>query len=341
MAKQLRIGVIGAGGIARGVHLPSLSEIPEANVVAICDLVVTKAKEMAEKYGIPAVYWDMYEMIEKENLDAAYVLVEPDRLFRAASDCMNRGLHVFMEKPAGISAFQANSLVRIAQANNVICAVGMNRRHIPVVQKVREIMAQATEITEVDGRFMKSTDLGATAGAWNYASAYDCDGVHALDLVRYLAGSEVVDCATVAEKHSGCPVENSWASVMRFANGVTGTMRSNYQAGARIHDFEIHGPGASAFINIGFGGNECEATIIYSSNAKMYSLASGGVGGMKIEKIDGKELAGTDKFYAYYGYKQEDINFVNCVLEGKKPLCSIEDAAKSMELVELVHATEI
>lgn len=335
--RQVNVGVIGAGGIARGVHLPSLAEIPEANVVAICDLRIEKANEMAEKYNIPSVYFDMYEMLDKEELDCVFVLVEPDRLFRAAYDVMKRGIPVIMEKPAGTSSHQTNALARLSAETGVTCAVAMNRRHIPIVQKVKEIMSNLTKVTEVDGVFMKSTDL---AHSWGYHPAFDCDGIHALDLVRYLAGSEVDKCATLAAKHSDCPVENCWSTIMHFENGISGTLRSNYQAGARIHTFEMHGPEASAFINIGFGGNDCEATILCKKGAgSMYSMASGGVGGFDVIKIDGKELAGTENFYAYYGYKQEDIDFIHAVLEGKQPLCTIADAAKSMELVEKIHAS--
>ena len=137
MSKKIaRVGVIGAGGIARNVHLPSLNEIENAKVVAICDLRLEKAKEMAEKYNIPSVYWDMYEMMEKEELDCIFVLVEPDRLFRTAMDVLKNHIPVIMEKPAGISSFQSYSLARIAKENNTMCAVAMNRRHVPVVQYV-------------------------------------------------------------------------------------------------------------------------------------------------------------------------------------------------------------
>ena len=335
---KVRVGVIGAGGIANGVHLPSLTEIPDAEVVALCDLRYEKATKTAERFGIKKTYWDMYEMLSKEALDCVYILVEPDRLFRAAADCMNAGLPVMMEKPAGTSAHQANSLARIARERGVTCAVAMNRRHIPVVQEVKRIMAELTPITEVDGCFMKYTDL---ANAWQYASAYDTDGVHALDLVRYLAGSEVASCATVTGRHSGSPVDNSWASVMQFENGVTGTMRSNYQAGGRIHTFEMHGPNASAFINLGLGGSECEATVICRSGASMYSQASGGVARGNIIEIDGKALAGSDQFHAYYGYKQEDIDFIAAIKNGTAPMCTIDDMAKTMELVETVHRTSL
>ena len=122
---------------------------------------------------------------------------------------------------------------------------------------------------------------------------------------------------------------------MRFANGVTGTLKSNYRTGGRIHIFEMHGPGASAFINLGFGDMGCDARIIHSKS-NMYSQSSGGVGSQEIEYIDGVKLAGGDKYYQYYGYKQEDAEFVECIKTGAKPLCDIEDAAKTMEAVELL-----
>ena len=338
MKKQANVGIIGAGNIARSVHLPSLSEIEEANIKAICDLRIDKANTLAEKHNIPHTYFDMYEMIEKEDLDCIFVLVEPDRLFRAAFDCMKAGIPVMMEKPAGTCSHQTNSLARYSEETGVTCAVAMNRRHIPVVQEVKRIMSELTTVTQVDGCFLKSTDLSKD---WRYQCAFDCDGIHALDLVRYLAGSEVDKCATVTGRFSGSPVDNAWSGVMHFENGITGTIRSNYQAGARVHQFEMHGPEASAFINLGFGGSECEAVILSKKGGSMYSLAAGGVGGTDRITLNGKELAGSENFYAYYGYKQEDKNFINSVLTGEKPLCTVADAAKSMELCEKIHASSI
>lgn len=338
MKKSVRIGVIGAGGIANSVHLPSLSSIPEAQLVAICDLNLEKAQAAAAKYNIPGVYWDMYAMLAAEALDGVLVLVEPDRLFRAAQDCMRAGVPCLMEKPAGISAHQAHALARISAETGVTCAVAMNRRHIPVVQHVLSRMREATEINQVDGVFMKHTDL---AHAWEYASAFSTDIVHAIDLVRYLAGSEVVEAASVIGRFSASPVDNAWSSVMRFESGLTGTLRSSYQTGGRIHTFEMHGPGASAFINLGFGGAECEATILYHQGKSMYSLAAAGVGGQNVEHVDGKALAGDDNFYAYYGYKQEDMDFVEAIRTGRAPLCPVSDAVGTMELVERLLASAI
>lgn len=74
----------------------------------------------------------------------------------------------------------------------------------------------------------------------------------------------------------------------------------------------------------------------------MYSMASGGIGGEKsVEHIDGKALAGSEDYHAYYGYKQEDADFIHALLTGEAPLCTIEDACHSMELVELLQQNRI
>ena len=129
---------------------------------------------------------------------------------------------------------------------------------------------------------------------------------------------------------------------MLFENGVTGTLRANYRASARVHDFEIHGSRASAFIDVGFPGrDDSTATIVYGDGASIYSAAAVGVNGTNIEVLSARELAGGDEYYQYYGYKQEDQDFVNSILEGREPLCTIADAAKSMELAELLLSKRI
>lgn len=337
MSGKVKIGVLGAGGIANSMHLPSLMEIEDCDLVAICDLREERAMEAAKKYHIPHVYSSQYEMMKNEQLDGVLVLVDCDRTFRAASECLENGWNVLLEKPAGITAYQAESLVRVAKKSGKICAVAMNRRHIPLVQYVIDKMREITTITQVDGVYIKNSNISDT---WTYASAYMCDVVHAADMVRYLAGSEVKDAATIIARNNS-PVDNAWSSVMRFENGVIGTLRANYQTAGRVHTFEIHGPGASAFINLGFGDAACDAKILYFNGHQMYSLAASGANKSRIDRIDGRDIAGGQAYYQYYGYKQEDIDFIRCIQTGQKPLCTIEDAANSMKMVEKLLSSAV
>ncbi len=74
--------------------------------------------------------------------------------------------------------------------------------------------------------------------------------------------------------------------------------------------------------------------------AKVAVIGTGGVGNNTIH-LDGLELANSDAYHAYYGYKSEDEDFIRAVLTNGKPLCTVAEAAKSMELVEKIHASFI
>ena len=338
MSKELKVGVIGAGGIANGVHFPSLRELAaagEARLVAVCDDNMDKAVTAKEEYGFEKLYTDHREFL-KEELDAVFILVQPDKTYRVTHDVLAAGKNCLLEKPAGINAYQAHSLARQAEAAGVVCGSAMNRRAIPLVQLVLKKLREATEITQVDGMFIKYADI---SDVWHYSSAFVCDIVHAVDLVRYIAGSEPKDAATVIARNNS-PVDNAWSSVIRFENGMTGTLRSNYQSAGRVHDFTIHGPGATAFINLGFGGAACEATIMYGNGKTQYSLSAAGVTGPNIEKIDGMALEGSE-YHQYYGYKSEDENFLRAVRGEEALICPIADAAKSMDMVEFLLSRAI
>ncbi|MBN1934438.1 MAG: Gfo/Idh/MocA family oxidoreductase [Anaerolineae bacterium] len=334
----IRVGVIGAGGIARSVHLPALADMDDVRVVAICDLVQGRAAAQAEKYGIPNIYAIYHDMLAHETLDAIFVLVEPGNLFHVVWSCLDAGLPTFMEKPPGIDLYQAQSLARKSAETGRILQVGFNRRHIPLVRHVVDLVRARTAITQVEGCFMKYGDGAFDRGA---LSAFASDTIHAVDLMRAIAGGAPVSAASVIGQYDEYPTVNAWNGVCRFDNGVTGTIKANYRVGGRIHRFEVHGPGVSAYINLGFGPQACDATVLSYEGAPQYSLAAQGTSPQGILRIDGMELAGSTEFYRYYGFYQEDRHFIDCVRSGTPPETGIDDAVKSMALVQMFVDNEI
>lgn len=328
---SVRAAIIGAGGIARGVHLPALRKL-DANLCAVCDLRMDRARSAAEAYSIPGVYDNYLAMLERERPEAVFVLVQPELSFRIALDCMRAGAHVFIEKPAGITSYQARTLERAARDAGRVCQVGFNRRHIPVVRHVVERMRELTPINQIEGCFFKHGDAAFYDGC---ASAFMCDTIHAIDCVRWIAGSRALNAATLSMRTDG-PVDNAWNSLIRFESGATGIIKANYNTGGRVHAFEIHGPAASAYIDIGFGGQSASARILHFGGRGTHSISAAGPGSVELEEIDGIALAGSAEYYAYYGYMAEDEEFLRCARTGARPLCDISEAVGSMELVEML-----
>lgn len=329
----VKVAVIGAGGIARSVHLPSLSEMPDVKIVAICDLIPERAAEKAKQWGIPKTYTLMRDMFANEDIDAVFCLVEPGSMFHVASLSIEHGYHTFIEKPPGITAYQADSLARKADAAGKIMMVGFNRRFIPVVRKTKEIVtAQAQKITQVEGCFFKFGNAAFDKGS---LCSFVSDTVHSVDLMRYLADAKYAKKAAMLINRYDSDVDNAWNGICVFDNDVTGIIKANYRVGGRVHQFQIHGVGISGFIDLGMGADVAvKSRILVHQGEISYSMAATGKANEVSQFIDGIKLAESDKYYRYYGYYYEDRNFIDCVKSGETPETCIQDARLSMQLVD-------
>ncbi len=332
--RSVKVGVIGAGSMANSVHLPSLRDMEDVDVVAICDLVEDKLRKTAERFEIPDTYGSYHRMLATEDLDAIFCLVEPSNHFHVVHAALSAGLDVFMEKPPGVNLFQAEGLCRRAEEMDRFLMVGFNRRYIPVVREVKRVFDTLTRPTQIEGCFYK---YGTGAFDRGGCPAFESDTIHAVDLVRWFAGATPVEAHTLTAAHDE-PVVNAWNSVTRFDNGAIGIIKGNYRTGGRVHRFEIHGPGASAFINLGMGGAQCEAILLRHDGGQQYSLSAGAAGGDNNAYFSGAELANSDEFYRYYGFYYEDRHFIDCVKERTLPETSIQDAVKSFRYVDLILA---
>jgi len=331
-AKRVRVGVIGAGGMCNSVHLPSLRDMEDVEVVAVCDLVEERARRTAEKFKVPKTYVSYHQMLAQGGLDAIFCLVEPSNHFHVVMACLQAGLDTFMEKPPGITLYQAESMMRKAEEAGRLLMVGFNRRYIPVVREVKKAFDAIATVTQVEGCFYKYGTGAFDRGGLN---AFESDTIHAADLVRWLAAATPVEAYTLTASHQE-PVVNAWNSVTRFDNGTIGILKANYRTGGRVHRFEVHGPGASAFLNLGMGGAQCEALLLRHDGRQQYSLSAGAAGGDADAYFSGIKLAGSDQFYRFYGFYYEDRHFIDCVKTRQIPETSIEDAVKSFRYVDLI-----
>jgi predicted dehydrogenase len=330
--------MIGIGDIANTTHLPVLSSFPDVTIPAICDLLPERLEKAKQTYGVPHGYTSYSEMLREEELDAVYVLTQPDVSFRTARDCLLAGKHVFMDKPMGISVLQARGLKGLAAEKKRILHVGFNRRFIPLVREIIKAFCGFTEIRHVEVCYYKNDSPAYYGGM---LSAFISDGLHAVDLVRHLAtkGSQIsakpVKTATLEIVNPDTQIAEAWYSTILFDNGVSGLVRSNYSAGGRVCLAELHGKGVSAYIDLGFGGINCRGKILRSAGSGQGGMKNLG-SGHEIIEFDGISLAGSDRFEIFYGYEAEDRCFVQTLLDNPPDADTARTAqdCASMELAE-------
>lgn len=318
---KVKLALIGAGAMANEVHYPSLSEMKDVNMAAICDLIPEKAEETAKRFAIPKVYTDYREMLDKVKPHAVYVLMPPHHLYDIAVDVLNRKHHLFIEKPPGLNAYQNRQLAMHAKRNKVIAMCGFQRRYVPLITTLKKKVEAHGPIHTVEATFIKySPDPTAYYGG--AVDILSCDAVHAVDALRYYAGGDVVDVAS-SVRLIDANAPNAFYAVVTFSNGVAGVLKTNWACGHREFSVAFHATGASAYANPDVSG------ALYKD------------GSTEPETFDPAKCAKSDARWHVQGFFAENRHFIDCVRSGKQPCSSLADTVATMELVDFIYDSQL
>ena len=153
--EQVRVGIIGCGGIANGKHMPSLKQLPNVKMVAFCDIIEERAIKARADYGTPdcAVYTDYRELLEDKSIDVVHVCT-PNRAHSFITvDALHAGKHVMCEKPMAINSEEAKKMLDAAKETGKKLTIGYQSRQ------------------RADSRYLKNECLAGTFGDIYYAKA--------------------------------------------------------------------------------------------------------------------------------------------------------------------------
>ena len=128
--KEIRVGIIGCGGIANGKHLPSLSKAEGVKLVAFCDLEIEKAQTAAAQYGTPdaKAFVDYHELIAMPEIDVVHVLTPNISHSQISCDAMRAGKHVMCEKPMAINSVEAKKMLDCQKETGMKLSIGYQNR---------------------------------------------------------------------------------------------------------------------------------------------------------------------------------------------------------------------
>lgn len=232
--KSIRIGFIGAGGIAQH-HIKELRAIPEAQIVAICDVDAVRAQSVARSMDA-SVHTDAARLIATETLDALYVCVPPyahgDIEIRAA----RRALHLFIEKPVCLDLDQARKTADAIRTAGIMTQAGYVLRYTTGGLQLKEFLNDkpigTAQVTRWGGL--------PTAPWWR---RYDQSGgqlhemtTHQVDLLRWVMGEVEAVCACSSSRRlfkdqPDVTVPDSQTVLLRFASGACATINTSCAAG--------------------------------------------------------------------------------------------------------------
>ncbi|MFB5192047.1 Gfo/Idh/MocA family protein [Alicyclobacillus fastidiosus] len=338
MTKALRVGIVGAGGIAQGVHIPNYQKCGDrVDIVAIADVAVDRAKEAAAKFGIEHHFATVEEMLQSVDLDAVSICTPNKFHASAAIAALEAGCHVLCEKPPAMTVAEAEAMAQAASKADKYLSYGFHYRHTQDVEALK--------------RFIDGGELGdiyaATAIAlrrrgipgWGVFTNKELQGggplidigVHMLDTALYLMGYPEPDSVFGATyqrlgKKKGVGLLGAWdyenftvedmaRGFIRFKNGATLVLEAAFAANVQKRDemnVKLMGE---------LGGADVFPLTIYQE--KHGSL------------IDVKPAYLPDKS----GYELEIGRFVDACLGGDAPISTPEQGVKLQRIINGLYAS--
>jgi predicted dehydrogenase len=121
--ETIGVGIIGSGGIARGVHIPGYQKLPNVKVIAVSDPFEGARTGAAEQFGIESAYEDFNEMLQRDDIHAVSVTTPNFLHAEATIAALEAGKHVLCEKPLAMNAQEGEAMVEAARrtGNKLMC----------------------------------------------------------------------------------------------------------------------------------------------------------------------------------------------------------------------------
>lgn len=244
--KPQRIAIIGAGAHAKDQHYPALHHIDGIDLCSACDLVPEKLAEVRERYEIPSGYTDYRKMIERESPDGVVVVMRPMEMVEVVLGCLDLGVDLLIEKPPGCNPSEARQILERAEAKGRKVMVSLNRRFMPLVRWLRD-QAQERQLVYCSATYNKD---GFFKDKWSWPSSLPvADSIHLIDLVRFVGGEVTEVFASAAQRDAQFTNSHSAAAV--YESGATAAISTHHCVGFRVHRFEVHAQGLSAYLDVG------------------------------------------------------------------------------------------
>ena len=337
MAKKLKVGIIGAGNIATSAHLPAYQELTDiVEVVAIADIVVERAKDAAEKFGIPHYFASVEELMENVDVDYIDICTWTAAHAPVCIAAAKAGKNILCEKPLAATLEQGLEMEKAVKEAGVTFMLAVVTRYGAEQIRFRELY-EAGVFGEIYTAKTQYVRRRGTPGGWftdkelaGGGPILDI-GVHAIDRTWYL-----MDRPT--------PISVSAETSYRIGDFKTKGIERWQPFGKGNGVFNTED---SAMVFFRFeGGKTMMAEIAWAINGPEVATTQlfGSKAGCTFEPLTiyTEDEAGylcdiTPKVNRNNYFVEEIKHFVECVNEKKTPISPMEDAITIQRMLDGIY----
>ncbi|MBB5174154.1 Gfo/Idh/MocA family oxidoreductase [Texcoconibacillus texcoconensis] len=252
MVSPLRVGIVGAGGIAHGVHAKRYVDHPHTELVAVMSRTKDKARAFAADFDVEHAYDSLEEMFKQHDLDAVSICTPNKFHYEGTIAALKAGCHVLCEKPPAMTEDEAKQMAEVANRTGRILMYGFHFRH-DLEATVLKKFVDAGELGNVYHVNVQAMRRRGIPG-WGVFTNRELQGggplidvgVHMLDLAMYLTGFQEPE-TVLAQTHQrigtrpGVGLLGEWdadnysiedlaSGMIRFQNGMSLVLETSYAA---------------------------------------------------------------------------------------------------------------
>lgn len=320
--EKIKMGIVGLGRLGKVHALNIAFQIPNAELVAVCSPVKSEIDEAVSQWGVPFGYTDFDEMIQNRELQAIAILSPSPFHVRHIVSALEAGLHVFVDKPLGVTVEECKIAEEAVNGHKELTfMLGFMRRYDPSYVYAKKLIDEGKIGKVFMAKFASLDPETNVQGAIKFAPTsggiFLDMAVHDIDLARWFLGDEVEEIyalggSFVHEEFGEFGDCDNACAMMKFKNQSIAMLHAGRNAAHGYHvETEIIGEKGSLRIAAEPRKNLCT---IYDDSGIVNECSQ-----------DFQE-----RFSEAYLLEMKE--FVNCILEKRQPIITVQDGVKDTEV---------
>ncbi|WP_423801382.1 Gfo/Idh/MocA family protein [Neobacillus sp. SAB-20_R2A] len=321
---MLKAAVIGLGDISK-IHIPAIQANPDAELVAVCDI----NESLKDTVTGVNFYTDYHEMLEKEALDCVHNCLPHYLHYPVTKACVEKGVHVFQEKPLGLNTEEGQALVKLEnEHSNIKIGVCLQNRYNETFEKLLEIVKS--------GEYGKVTGVKGLVAWFRPKAYYDAkpwrgkmelagggvminQALHTIDLMQLIGGEiDSIKGSINQLLDYGIEVEDTASAHIHFKHGAKGLFFAT-NANAENSSVELE-------VLLEKGKFNIKDSILVRVTEE----------GKKEELVEDAKLPGSKFYYGASHFKT--INqFYQCILQNSHDYVHAKDAFVSIAMIDAIR----
>jgi predicted dehydrogenase len=315
MNQKMRLGLIGAGGIAQ-TYVQALADSATAELVGVADVRDSAAAALAERSGCPG-FRSFEDLLDEVECEGAIVCTPPVTHPEICCAVLDRGVNVLCEKPLAVGLGEARAMVAAAERSGTQLTMASKFRYACDVVEAKSIVASGVigDVVLFENAFTSRVEMKSR---WNSDPTISGGGVlvdngtHSVDILRYFLGPLAEIQTIEGRRVQDIPVEDTVRVFVRSATGVMGSIDLSWSLNKEL-PYYISVYGSAGTLHVGWKES-------------------------KFRRADDKEWtvfgSGYDKVQAF---RSQIDNFVRSVRGLEPPLIALADALASVEVIDAAY----